>query len=135
MARVGTRIAAGVRNGLLRPGPDPTYADGDDSTWMDVDWPAMTRRVTVGEHEITVLDTAGEDRPVLVLLHGVSGRWQNWLLTIPAFMGTHRCIAPDLPGFGDSSPTRDSVSIRGYARVVDGLCQALGVQRAVVVGN
>lgn len=137
MTRVGTRIAAGVRNGLLRPGPDPTYADGDDSTWMGVDWPAMTRRVTVGEHEIAVLDTGGgSDRPALVLLHGVSGRWQNWLLTIPAFMGTHRCIAPDLPGFGDSSlAPRAGVSIRGYARMVDDLCQALGVERAVVVGN
>ncbi len=136
MARVGTRIAAGVRNGLLRPGPDPTYADGDDSTWMGVDWPAMTRRVTVGEHEITVLDTGGDDeRPVLVLLHGLSGRWQNWLLTIPAFMGSHRCIAPDLPGFGASSLAPEGVSIRGYARVVDELCHSLGVRRAGVVGN
>ena len=136
MTRVRTRIAAGVRNGLLRPGPDPTYADGDDAAWMQVDWPAMTRRVAVGDHEINVVDTgAGDGRPVLVLLHGLSGRWQNWLLTIPAFMGTHRCIAPDLPGFGASSMAADGISIRGYARLVDELCDALGVRRAVVVGN
>ncbi len=135
MARVGTRIAAGVRNGLLRPGPNPTYADGDDATWMRVDWPAMTRCVTVGDHDVNLVDTGGDGLPVLVLLHGLSGRWQNWLLTIPAFMATHRCIAPDLPGFGGSSMPPDGISIRGYARLIDDLCQALGVQRAVIVGN
>ena len=135
MAGVGSRIAAGVRNGLLRPGPDPTYADGDDAAWMAVDWPALTRRVTVGDHEVNVVDTGGDDRPVLLLLHGLSGRWQNWLLTVPAFMATHRCIAPDLPGFGDSSMAADGISIRGYAEVVDALCDALGVHRAVVAGN
>lgn len=136
MARVGTRIAAGLRNGLLRPGPDPTYADGDDATWMGVDWPSMTRRVTVAGHDLNVLDTGGDsERPVLVLLHGLSGRWQNWLLTIPAFMATHRCIAPDLPGFGASSLPPRVVSIRSYARVVDQLCQVLGVRRAGIVGS
>jgi pimeloyl-ACP methyl ester carboxylesterase len=137
MARVGTRIATGVRNGLLRPGPDTTYADGDDASWMGVDWPALTRRVRLGDLDINVVDTGGDDdgRPALLLVHGLSGRWQNWLLTMPPFMATHRCIAPDLPGFGDSGMPADGVSIRGYARVLDELCGALGVRRAVVIGN
>ena len=135
MARVGTRIAAGVRNGLLRPGPDPTYADGDDAAWMGVDWPSMGRTVTLGDYEINVVDTGGDDKPVLVLLHGLSGCWQNWLLTIPAFLDTHRCIAPDLPGFGRSRLPHGGVSIRGYGRLVDELCEALGVRGAVVVGS
>lgn len=135
MARVGTRIAVGLRNGLMRPGPDPTYADGDDGSWMGVDWPSMTRTVTVGDHEVNLVDTGGRDKPVLVLLHGLSGCWQNWLLTIPAFMETHRCIAPDLPGFGRSGLDDGEISIRGYGRLVDELCQALGVDRAAVVGS
>jgi hypothetical protein len=35
---------ARAKSGVFRPGPDATYADGDDSTWMRIDWPAMTRR-------------------------------------------------------------------------------------------
>ncbi len=136
MARVRTRIAAGVRNGLMRPGPDATYADGDDAAWMAVDWPRLTRTVAIGSHEINVVDTGGGDeRPVLVLLHGLSGRWQNWLLTMPAFMATHRCIAPDLPGFGGSSMPSDGISIRGYARLVEQLCDAVGVSRATFGGS
>jgi pimeloyl-ACP methyl ester carboxylesterase len=50
-------------------------------------------------------------------------------------MGSHRVIAPDLPGFGESPMPRETISIKGYARIVDGLLEALGVSSAVVVGN
>src|SRR3954468_7741616 len=44
---------------LVRPGPDQTYADGDDATWMTVDWPAITRPVTVLGRRMNVVDTGG----------------------------------------------------------------------------
>lgn len=125
-----------IDNGLLRSGPDDTYADGDDATWMAVDWPSMTRRVTVEGREVNVVDTRGDaDRPVMVFVHGLSGTWQNWLLNIPAFMESHRVIALDLPGFGESPMPREKISIRLYARIVDGLLDRLGVDSAVLVGN
>jgi len=95
----------------------------------------MTRRVLVEGREINTIDTGGNDRPVLVFVHGLSGTWQNWLLNIPAFMDTHRVIAPDLPGFGESPMPREKISIRLYARILDGLLRSLGVESAVVVGN
>ncbi len=124
-----------LENGLLRSGPDDSYADGDDSAWRSIDWPAMTRRVVIEGREVNVVDTGGEHKPVLVFVHGLSGTWQNWLLNIPAFMETHRVIAPDLPGFGESPMPREKVSIQGYARILDGLLHELGVDSAVVVGN
>jgi pimeloyl-ACP methyl ester carboxylesterase len=129
------QLRGAIENGLLRPGPDPGYADGDDATWLSVDWPAMTRRVVVEGREINLIDSGGGGRPALLFVHGLSGTWQNWLLNIPAFLGSHRVIAPDLPGFGESQMPRDGISIRGYARILDGLMEALGVERAVVVGN
>lgn len=41
--------------------------------------------------------------PALVLLHGGAGSWQHWVHTVPAFSATHRVIAPDLPGLGESA--------------------------------
>lgn len=41
--------------------------------------------------------------PALVLLHGGAGSWQHWVRTVPAFSGTHRVLAPDLPGLGESA--------------------------------
>jgi pimeloyl-ACP methyl ester carboxylesterase len=123
-----------AENGLFRPGADDSYADGDDATWLAVDWPALTRTVELPEGPVEVVDTGGEGPPLL-FVHGLPGLWQNWLLNIPAFMGSHRVIAPDLPGFGRSPMPAGEISISGYARTVDAVCAALGVESAVVVGN
>jgi pimeloyl-ACP methyl ester carboxylesterase len=122
-------------NGLFRPGADDTYADGDDSTWLYVDWPSLTRTVELPDGPVQVVDTGGEGPPLL-FVHGLAGLWQNWLLNIPAFMGSHRVIAPDLPGFGGSPmPSGEEISIQGYAKTLDAVCGALGVDCPVVVGN
>jgi pimeloyl-ACP methyl ester carboxylesterase len=126
-------------NAVFRPGPDDTYADGDDSTWMSVDWPALTREVVVLGRRLSVIDTGGapggSDAPPILFIHGLGGAWQNWLLNIPAFMGSHRVVAPDLPGFGRSEMPSGKISIQGFARVVDALCGELGLEDPVVVGN
>lgn len=119
----------------MRPGADDTYADGDDATWRAVDWPALTRRVTIGGRVVNVVDTGGEDRPPLLFLHGLGANWQCWLLNLAHFMGSHRCIAPDLPGFGESEMPADGVSISGYARTIDALCGALDIEAPAVIGN
>jgi pimeloyl-ACP methyl ester carboxylesterase len=134
VTRVHRQLAAIARNGLIRPGADAHYADGDDASWMSVDWPALTRRVEIDGRGVNVVDTGG-DGPPMLFLHGLGGLWQNWLLNIPAFMGTHRCVAPDLPGFGGSEMPREKISIRGYARAIDALCDRLEIEDPVVVGN
>ena len=137
MPSVRRQILAGVQNGLIRPGADETYADGDDAAWMGVDWPAYTRRMEISGRSVNYVDTAAEDdeRPVIVFVHGLGGLWQNWLLNIPAFLETHRMIAMDLPGFGASEMPVEKISITGYARLVDELCDRLGVESATVVGS
>ena len=134
MPTVHRQLAALARNGLLRPGADETYADGDDASWMAVDWAALRHRHEIDGRAVNLIDTGG-DGPPLLFVHGLNARWQNWLLTIPAFMGSHRCIAPDLPGFGESEMPAEEVSIRGYARTLDRLCDLLGVDSPVVVGS
>ena len=83
---------------------------------------------------MNVLDTGGGGPPLL-FLHGWSSNWQIFLLNIAAFMGTHRCLALDLPGFGVSEMPAEPISIQGYAKTVDAMCDALGVECVSVVGN
>jgi pimeloyl-ACP methyl ester carboxylesterase len=123
-----------ARNGLIRPGADPTYADGDDSAWMTVDWPSLTRTLEVLGRRINVVDGGG-DGPPLLFVHGLGGSWQNWLLNLPAFMDSHRVVTLDLPGFGESDMPSEPISIRGYAKTLDGVCDQLGIENPVVVGN
>jgi pimeloyl-ACP methyl ester carboxylesterase len=101
---------------------------------MGVDWPALQRRIELGGEQVNVLDTGGSGPPLL-FVHGWSANWQSWLLTIPAFMRTHRCVALDLPGFGQSPMPAGPISIHGYAATVDALCDALGIEVVSVVGN
>ena len=121
-------------NALLRGAADPTYADGDDSTWLRVDWPSLTRTEFVLGREVNLVDTGG-DGPALLFIHGLGGRWQNWLLNIPHFAESFRVVAPDLPGFGGSPMPSGRISIQGFARVIDALCGRLGVVDPIVVGN
>ncbi len=121
-------------NAFIRAKPDPEYADGDDSTWTTIDWPAITREELILGRRINVIDSGG-DGPPLLFIHGLGGLWQNWLLNIPAFMDRFRVIAPDLPGFGGSEMPAEPISIQGYAKTVDAMCYALGVDRVAVVGN
>ena len=67
--------------------------------------------------------------PALVLLHGGVGSWQHWVRTVPAFRPSHRVLAPDLPGLGESAnppapPTMTSIA----AIVAAGIDGLLGAQ-------
>ena len=133
-----------MRNAVLRPGADPTYADGDDADWLGVDWPSLQRTLVIDGRRVNVLDTRlgsaagpkdGGDRPAVLFLHGWASNWQIFLLNIAAFMDTHRVISLDLPGFGASEMPDGDISIRGYAHLVDEVCDAIGVERAAVVGS
>jgi pimeloyl-ACP methyl ester carboxylesterase len=109
------------------------YGPDGRSAWLDVDWREHQHWVQVAGAPVNVID-AGEGDPI-VFIHGLSGSWVNWLENIPHFAASHRVIAMDLPGFGHSPMPADRISISGYARIVDELLHAVGIERAVIVGN
>jgi pimeloyl-ACP methyl ester carboxylesterase len=114
-------------------GGDPdAYGPVGHSDWLDVDWSEHQRWVRIEDRWINVVELGSG--PPLLLIHGLSC-WQSWLENISFFARDHRVIALDLPGFGASQPPVEPISISGYARTLDALCDALGVERAVVVGN
>ncbi len=109
------------------------YGPTGRSAWLEVDWREHQRWVTVAGTPLNVIEL-GEGDPLL-FVHGLSGSWPNWLEQLPAFAREHRVIAMDLPGFGHSPMPRAPITISEYARILDGLCDALGVSAATVVGN
>ena len=84
---------------------------------------------------VNLVDTGG-DGPALLFLHGLGGLWQNWLLNIPYFMEP---LPRGRAGSARASATREMpsgrISIQGFARVIDALCDRLGIVDPVVVGN
>jgi pimeloyl-ACP methyl ester carboxylesterase len=116
------------------------YGPVGRSAWLDIDWRAHQRWVQVGGRSMNVIDIgpdadSGPAIGTIVWIHGLSGSWQNWLENLPFFARTHRCIAMDLPGFGESEMPVEKIAISGYAAAVDELLGVLGVAPATVVGN
>jgi pimeloyl-ACP methyl ester carboxylesterase len=117
--------------------PTSTSPDGygppPDSAWMRIDWQEHLHWIEVAGRPINYVEIGSG--PPLLLVHGLAGSWQNWLETIPHFAGTHRVLALDLPGFGESPMPAERISIPGYGRLVDAFCEAVGMERGAVVGN
>jgi pimeloyl-ACP methyl ester carboxylesterase len=79
--------------------------------------------------------TAGEGGP-LVLLHGVGDNALDWRWVMPTLARDHRVYAPDLPGSGVSAePAADRYSPAFFEQFVGAFLDALGAERAAVVGN
>jgi pimeloyl-ACP methyl ester carboxylesterase len=65
---------------------------------------ASEHSVRVGGHRIVYLE-AGHGRTI-VLLHGFTGSKENWLPLMRQLRKSYRVIAPDLPGWGESTRLR-----------------------------
>jgi pimeloyl-ACP methyl ester carboxylesterase len=132
----GKAIATASRNGHHSP---DVYGPSGRSEWLDVDWREHQRWVRVDGQPVNTIDLG--EGPPLVFVHGLQGSWPNWLEQLPVFadrssgIGRHRVIAMDLPGFGHSPMPRDPITISSYARLLDGLFDALEIDAATLVGN
>ncbi|MGZ4275303.1 MAG: alpha/beta fold hydrolase [Solirubrobacteraceae bacterium] len=109
------------------------YGPGGRSEWLDVDWCGHQRWMRICDRWLNVIELGSGDP--IVFVHGLSGTWQNWLENLPVLARSHRVIAFDLPGFGESEMPADDISISHYAECVAELLQELGVEKATVVGN
>ena len=92
------------------------------------------RGIRTAEGGLSVSE-AGAGFPV-VMLHGLGATKVSFLPTVAALADSHRAIAVDLPGFGDSvKPIRASYDAAYFAKAVVALLDALELERAHVVGN
>jgi pimeloyl-ACP methyl ester carboxylesterase len=73
--------------------------------------------------------------PVLLLIHGMGGTYQNWHAVIEPLARHHTVVAPDLPGHGDSAPGAGDYSLGALAAGLRDLLVALGHERATLVGH
>jgi pimeloyl-ACP methyl ester carboxylesterase len=114
--------------------PAADYGDPDPE-WLKIDWRRHLNRVDLPGAEAVNYVEIGEGEPIL-FVHGIAGCWRNWLENLPYFSCTHRAIALDLPGFGDSPMPSWPISMAAYGRLIHDFCERLGIDRvAALVGN
>ena len=127
------RPRSGKPDATPSEGPDP-YGNPDPE-WLRIDWREHLRTVDVGGTPVNYVEMGSGPGIDVILVHGLSGCWQNWLETVPHFARHHRVLAIDLPGFGASPLAPWELTIPNYGQLLLDFCEELGVGDCVVVGN
>jgi pimeloyl-ACP methyl ester carboxylesterase len=117
----------------LRVAPDYGPARDDyalsDGRWLRIEWTRHLQRVEVdsvlGRTPVDYVETG--EGPPLLLVHGLGGSWRNWLENIPYFARSHRVVALDLPGFGESPMPEHPVTIDTYGEFVLAFADRIGL--------
>lgn len=98
--------------------------------------PAESRHVAVAGARLhyRCWNIERSDLPVLVLLHGFRAHARWWDFIAPFFMDSHRVIAPDFSGMGDSE-RRPAYEAATFAADITGLADALGLSAITGIGH
>jgi pimeloyl-ACP methyl ester carboxylesterase len=134
MRRLFLPTAAPTRPRQAREAGDG-YGATAEPDWRSIDWAAHMKRVEVDGTPVNYVDVGEGELEPIVFVHGLGGQWQNWLENIPRAARERRVIALDLPGFGLTPVPRDKITIPGYGRCVDAVCERLSLGRVDMVGN
>ncbi len=96
----------------------------------------QNREVTVAGHRMHYETEGPASGPVVVLVHGLGGRAEDWRELAPFIARAgYRVYLPDLIGYGRSEKPADfSYSVRDEAQVVAGFLDAVGLKQVDLGG-
>ena len=99
------------------------------------------RTVEVDGLPVRYFDAAPQEAPsrlrgeAIVLIHGFGDSAETWARVMPPLASEHRVLAPDLAGFGRNPIPQEGMGFSILVRYLGGFLDALGIERAVLVGN
>jgi pimeloyl-ACP methyl ester carboxylesterase len=88
----------------------------------------------VNDVDLNVVDTGGSG-PALVFLHYWGGSSRTWLPVMERLAGTHRCIAIDFRGWGQSGKETGDYRLKTLADDVIGVIRKLDLEEFFVLGH
>ena len=144
IARVGEDVPVSSTIALIAP-PDVSDDDLDAAAAearavIDVGVPEeavggpAVETAEVGGRKISYAGT-GQAGDVVLLIHGYGGDRNSWLFLQEPMAARYRVYALDLPGHGTSSKDVGDGSVGVLVDTVLGVLNAIGVQRAHLVGH
>ena len=80
-------------------------------------------------------ETAGAGDPALIFIHGWSCDRSYWRAQMAHFAKSHRVVALDLGGHGESGFGREAWTIDSFGGDVAAVIDELGLERAVLIGH
>jgi pyruvate dehydrogenase E2 component (dihydrolipoamide acetyltransferase) len=93
------------------------------------------RKVEVGGRQMNYLKLGNAEGVPIILVHGFGADLNGWMFNQPQLAESHTTYALDLPGHGGSDKKIGDGSVRDLADVLAGFMDALGIDRAHLVGQ
>jgi pimeloyl-ACP methyl ester carboxylesterase len=93
-------------------------------------YPVHYKTVRVNDLDIFYREAGPEGAPVILLLHGFPTSSNMFRNLIPRLAGSFRLVAPDYPGYGQSSMPDHSAfeyTFENYAKVIAAFVEAIGL--------
>ena len=94
-----------------------------------------SRKVEVGGQQINYLKLGNAEGIPIVLVHGFGADLNTWMFNHPQLAQIHSTYALDLPGHGASDKQLRNGSVKELAEAAAGFMDALGIERAHLVGQ
>src|SRR5574344_2945082 len=88
--------------------------------------------VKIDDCNVFYREAGDSTRPTILLLHGFPSASHQFRDLIPELMGNYHLIAPDLPGFGQTTaPGRDqfAYTFEHLTDIIDHFTEALGIHK------
>lgn len=92
-------------------------------------------KYTVDEQPVYAHEEGREGGQLVLLIHGWSSSWYAVSPLLPVVNRRYRCLAVDLPGFGQSPPLKGRATIDGYVELLARLIRAETDRRAILIGH
>lgn len=101
------------------------------SATLSMNSPVKTRNI----HSETISYYDRGQGPPLVLIHGMFGDYLDWEPVLEPLAAIHRVIAPDLPGFGNSSKPRRDYTAAFFVETLHEFFRQLDIDQPILAGN
>ena len=113
----------------------PAIARAEAPAIEQSSWPAMKKRVKLANGiTLAYVELGNPKGEPLLLLHGYTDSSRTWSLVAP-YLGKYRLLMPDQRGHGASDAPECCYSTNQYAFDAKLFLDAMGVERAHVVGH
>ncbi len=101
-----------------------------------MDMTKIEKKTCLAPDGVTIVySAAGAGGPALLFIHGGLAERSFWEAQLQAFAGSHRTIALDLPGHGESGADRKKWGLPEFGADVKAVVEAENLNKVVLIGN
>lgn len=101
-------------------------------SWTD---PYPTHKITLNDSTSINYIDEGTGSQTLLFIHGLGSNLKAWQKNIKALQTDFRCIALDLPNYGQSSQGQYPFTMSFFAETIEAFIQQLDLEEVVLVGH